>query len=107
MLVIAENATAARFSVAIVAKTGDRQQPMVLRQCRADVGPGSRGPLRFIERARRREPRSMSEHTLVAILYNHDRLETLAGSNRSACCHARIIVSYTASSASNGDANMR
>ncbi|SKY21500.1 Uncharacterised protein [Mycobacteroides abscessus subsp. abscessus] len=70
-------------------------------------GPGSRGPLRSIERVRRRKPRRASKHTLVAILYNHDWLEPLAGSNRSACCHARIIVSCAAFSASNGDANMR
>ena len=63
------------------------------------------GP-RSIGRARRSRPLSMSRQTFVAIRYSHER-SAARPSNRLSPRQARIIVSCTASSASNGEASMR
>ena len=63
------------------------------------------GP-RSIGRARRWEPLSMSRQTLWAIRYSQARSASRA-SRRSAARQARIIVSWTASSASEPDPSIR
>ena len=57
-------------------------------------------------RARRWLPRSMSRHTLVAMRYSQDR-NADRPSKESSARHARIIVSWTASSASKPEPSMR
>ena len=57
-------------------------------------------------RARRERPFSMSRHTFVAMRYSHDR-NAARPSKRSNPFQARRNVSWTASSASNGEPSIR
>jgi hypothetical protein len=59
-----------------------------------------------IGNARRVRPCSMSSDTLVAIRYSHERSDERP-SKRSWLVHARTIVSWTASSASNDEPSLR
>jgi len=71
------------------------------------IGPlGERASPRSIGRARRSRPLSMSRHTFVAIRYSHER-SAARPSKRSSARHARSSVSWTASSASNGEPSIR
>ena len=71
----------------------------------SDSSGGDEGP-RSIGSARRFSPRSASRHTLVAILYSQER-RLDRPSKLSAFFHARSIVSWTASSASNAEPSIR
>ncbi len=75
------------------------------RVFRFDMTGSTDGP-RSIGRARRSRPFSMSRQTLVAIRYSQER-SAERPSNRSMLRQARISVSWTASSASNGEPSMR
>ena len=66
---------------------------------------GVDGP-RSIGRARRCGLRTMSTHTLLAMRYSHDRSDDRP-SKRSIARQARIIVSWTASSASEPEPSIR
>ncbi len=64
------------------------------------------GPLRSIGNAPRCGARCMSTHTLVAILYSHERSDERS-SNRSPPFQARTSVSCAASSASAAQPSIR
>ena len=72
---------------------------------RLDSTGSCAGP-KSIGRARRERLFSMSRQTLVAIRYSHER-SAARPSKRSKPRHARRNVSWTASSASNGEPSIR